>query len=48
MRARGQVGEYDRIRLSLDAKDFVVTASVAGSNELGAKSADSIAAGDAL
>jgi uncharacterized protein DUF3999 len=35
----GQVGEYDRIRLNLEAKDFVVTASVAGSNELGAKSA---------
>lgn len=35
----GQIGEYDRIRLSLDAKDFVVTASVAGSNELDAKSA---------
>jgi hypothetical protein len=35
----GQTGEYDRIRLNLDAKDFVVTASVAGSNELGAKSA---------
>lgn len=34
----GQTGEYDRIRLSLDAKDFVATASVAGSNELGAKS----------
>ena len=35
----GEVGEYDRIRLQLDAKDFVVTASLAGSNELGAKSA---------
>jgi hypothetical protein len=35
----GQIGEYDRIRLNLDAKDFVVTASVAGSNEVGAKSA---------
>jgi hypothetical protein len=33
----GQIAEYDRIRLNLDAKDFVVTASVAGSNELGAK-----------
>ncbi len=32
------VGEYDRLRLVLDAKDFVVTASVAGSNELGQKS----------
>jgi hypothetical protein len=35
----GQIGEYDRIRLNLDAKDFVVTASVAGSNQVGAKSA---------
>jgi hypothetical protein len=33
----GQIGEYDRIRLNLDAKDFVVAASIAGSNELGAK-----------
>jgi hypothetical protein len=33
----GQTAEYDRIRLNLDAKDFVVTASVTGSNELGAK-----------
>jgi hypothetical protein len=35
----GQIGEYDRVRLSLDAKNFVVTASVAGSNELRANSA---------
>lgn len=35
----GHIGEYDRIRLSLDAQDFVVTASLAGSNELGAKAA---------
>lgn len=35
----GQIGEYDRIRLSVDAEDFVVTASVAGSNELNTKSA---------
>lgn len=35
----GQIGEYDRVRLDLDAKNFVVTASVAGSNELGAKAA---------
>ena len=35
----GQIAEYDRIRLDLEAKDFVVTASVAGSNELGAKTA---------
>jgi hypothetical protein len=34
-----QAGEYDRIRLSLDAKDFVVTASVEGSNELPPKTA---------
>lgn len=33
----GQIAEFDRIRLNLDAKDFVVTASVAGSNELDAK-----------
>jgi hypothetical protein len=36
---RGQIAEYDRIRLNLDAKDFVVTASVSGSNELGSKTA---------
>ncbi len=35
----GQIGEYDRIRLSLDAKDYVVTASIEGSNDLGARSA---------
>lgn len=29
------IAAYDRIRLRLDAKDFVVTASVAGSNKLG-------------
>jgi Protein of unknown function (DUF3999) len=34
-----QAGEYDRIRLNLDAKDFVVTASVEGSNELPPKTA---------
>jgi hypothetical protein len=38
-RTTGQIGEYDRIRLSLDAKNFVVTASVAGSDELRANSA---------
>ena len=32
-----EIGEYDRIRLQLDAKDFVVTASLAGNNQLGAK-----------
>ena len=31
----GQIAEYDRIRLQLDAKNFVVTASLAGSNTLG-------------
>jgi hypothetical protein len=31
----GQIAEYDRIRLSLDAKNFVLTASLAGSNTLG-------------
>lgn len=36
---KGEIGEYDRIRLQLDAKDFVVTASITGSNQLGAKSA---------
>jgi len=35
----GLIAEYDRVRLGLDAKDFVVTAAVAGSNELSAKSA---------
>lgn len=33
----GQIAEYDRIRLSLDAKNFVVTASVTGSNTLGSR-----------
>jgi hypothetical protein len=32
-----EIAEYDRIRLNLDAKDFVVTAAAAGSNELGGK-----------
>ena len=35
----GQIGEYDRIRLHLEAKNFVVTASIEGSNELGRKPA---------
>jgi hypothetical protein len=35
----GQIAEYDRIRLNLDAKNFVVTASLAGSNRLGARPA---------
>ena len=34
---KGEIGEYDRIRLQLDAKDFVVTAALAGSNQLGAR-----------
>jgi len=34
-----QIAEYDRIRLDLDAKNFVMTAALAGSNELGAKEA---------
>ena len=33
----GQIAEYDRIRLQLDAKDFIATASVAGANEPGSK-----------
>ena len=33
----GQIAEYDRIRLQLDAKNFVVTASSAGSNTLGGR-----------
>ena len=35
----GQIPEYDRIRLQLDAKNFVVTASLAGSNALGGRPA---------
>jgi hypothetical protein len=35
----GQIGEYDRIRLQLDARNFVVTASIAGSSGLGRKPA---------
>ena len=31
----GEIAEYDRIRLQLDAKDFVVTASVEGRSTLG-------------
>lgn len=33
----GQIAEYDRIRLQLDAKNFVATASSAGSNTLGGR-----------
>ena len=35
----GQIAEYDRIRLTLDAKNFVVTASLGGSNTVGERSA---------
>jgi hypothetical protein len=35
----GQIVEYDRIRLNLDAKNFVVTASLAGSNAVGERPA---------
>jgi hypothetical protein len=34
----GSLSEYDRIRLNLEAKDFVATAAVSGSNEVAAKS----------
>jgi Protein of unknown function (DUF3999) len=40
----GQIGDYDRIRLSLDGKDYVVSASIEGSNDLGAKSATQLPA----
>jgi hypothetical protein len=33
--ASGEIAEYDRIRLQLDAKDFVTTASVEGTNAAG-------------
>jgi len=33
----GGIADYDRVRLRLDAKDFVATASVAGTNALGQK-----------
>jgi len=35
----GQISEYDRVRLNLDAKDFVATAALSGSNTLGDRSA---------
>jgi hypothetical protein len=35
----GQIVEYDRIRLNLDAKNFVSTASLAGSNTVGERPA---------
>lgn len=37
-----KLSTYDRIRLRIDAKDFVATASVAGANELGAKSSTTL------
>jgi len=37
-----KLATYDRIRLRLDAKDFVVTASVAGANALGEKSSTAL------
>src|SRR5271166_3832600 len=37
------IAAYDRIRLRLDAKDYVVTASVAGSNALGQASPTDLA-----
>jgi Protein of unknown function (DUF3999) len=38
----GKITEYDRVRLRLDAKDFVVTASVAGAHALGPEAATSL------
>jgi hypothetical protein len=35
----GQMGEYDRIRLNLGVKDFISTASLAGSNSPGERAA---------
>ena len=35
----GKIAEYDRIRLNLDAKNFVITASLAGSNAVGERNA---------
>jgi len=35
----GTIAEYDRIRLKLDAKNFVITASLAGSNTVGERPA---------
>jgi hypothetical protein len=39
----GEIAEYDRIRLALDAKDFVVTASVEGRSRLGQGPATTLA-----
>ena len=44
----GQVGEYDRVRLNLDAKNFVVTAALSGSNTLGGQAGHATAAFHAL
>jgi hypothetical protein len=38
-RRMGELSEYDRIRLDLDAKNFVVTATITGSNELASMAA---------
>ena len=35
----GPIAEYDRIRLNLDAKNFVITASLSGSNTVGERPA---------
>jgi hypothetical protein len=35
----GKIAEYDRIRLNLDAKNFVITISLAGSNAVGERNA---------
>jgi Protein of unknown function (DUF3999) len=38
----GKIMEYDRVRLQLNAKDFVVTAAVAGANTLGPEAATNL------
>jgi hypothetical protein len=38
----GKINEYDRVHLRLEAKDFVVTASLAGANTLGSGSATNL------
>ena len=35
----GKIAEYDRLRLKLDAQNFVITASLAGSNTVGERPA---------
>ena len=44
----GQISEYDRVRLNLDAKDFVVTASLVGKQHIGRKAGHAAAAFDSL